>query len=81
MEGLFLFVRAYPALLNENGMPVNFRVYQAGMQTLAREVPLEQLRMSRAVRAAGAVADDFEKWVDEQLARAGVPVVPTSDEE
>lgn len=70
-----LFVKEFPALLNQDRMPVNFRTFKAGIITLGRLNATDQMKMSRSVRAGGASQEDFETWIREKIGQAGMPKV------
>ena len=70
-----MFVKEFPALLDEDRMPINFRVFQAGVTAASRMRAAEQLGISRAFRAGQSNEDDFAIWVQEKLSHAGMPVV------
>lgn len=67
------FVKEFPALLDEYGVPRNFRVYEAGLVVLGRSHAIGSLRAARATRIGQADKDAFQKWVEVQLAIAGLP--------
>lgn len=74
-----LFAKEFPALLNKNGFPANYRVFRCGVLTLGRMNALDQLKQSRAVRAGQTDTSSFEKWIEEKIGQAGIPIVPPEE--
>jgi hypothetical protein len=74
-----MFIKEYPALLDKDHMPVNYRIFKAGIITMSRNNAIEQLKLSRAMRAGQASAEDFQRWIDEKIAQAGMPVAPQEE--
>lgn len=73
------FAKEFPALLNKNGFPANYRVFRSGVVTLGRMNALDQLKMSRSVRAGQTDTSSFEKWIEEKIGQSGIPIVPPED--
>lgn len=71
---MLLFVKEFPALLDEDRMPINYRIFQAGVTTISRLSAVDQLKMSRAFRAGQSSQEDFERWVEEKVAHSGMPI-------
>ena len=69
-----MFAREFPALLDEDRMPVNFRTFQAGVITIMRISALEQLKMARAFRAGQTDVEGMEKFIAEKMGQSGMPI-------
>jgi hypothetical protein len=76
---LMLFVKEFPALLDDDRMPINYRTFKAGVTTINRMAAVDQLKMSRAVRAGNSDVEHFEKWIEEKIAQAGMPKAPSQE--
>ncbi len=76
MAALAQFARTFPMWLDADGFPKTFRLFKAGVIEIGRQNALEQLRIGRAMRAGQATADDFDRWVEEKIMHAGMPLSP-----
>lgn len=76
-----LFIQEFPALLDEDRMPINYKIFKSGVTVIMRTSALKQLMMSRSVRAGQSDAEGFEKWLEEKIAHAGLPLSPREEEE
>lgn len=73
------FAKEFPALLNKNGFPANYRVFRSGIIMVGRTQALDQLKTSRAVRAGQTDTKNFERWIEEKIGQAGIPIVPPEE--
>jgi hypothetical protein len=60
------FCEKMPALVGPDGYPMSWRHYVYGMAYLGRARLRLQLDTADAVRAAGAVEDDWKSWFDKR---------------
>lgn len=76
---IMMFAKEFPALLGPDRMPINYRTFKSGVVVISRLNAIDQLKMSRATRAGQVGKEDFEKWIEEKLGQAGIPIVPPEE--
>lgn len=71
MDGLLEFARAFPGLLNTEGLPVSWAHYQHGLRYLGRAIARDNLRAAQVHRVAQADKNGWRGWTASMRSAAG----------